>query len=135
MTMFDIRALHGNTADTVRDAPGSVIEVDYYYANEILLLSDEDIVAKAKADLDILLGSICQASQVVDAAVVRLPEGVNWYFPGSYINFTLLLRLLLFIEEHRVDFGLNLFRSGLRASSLREARGSFGLLVGLVQEC
>lgn len=84
MTMFDIRALHGDTVDTVRDAPGAVLEVDYYYANEILLLSDEDIVAKVKADLDSLLGTLCQASQVVDAAVVRLPEGVNWYFPGCY---------------------------------------------------
>ena len=84
MTVFDIRALHGNSADTVRDAPGSVIEVDYYHANQILLMSDEDIVAKVKGDLDTILGAQCQRSQVVDAAVVRLPEGVNWYFPGSY---------------------------------------------------
>ena len=84
MTMFDIRALHGSDAATVVDAPGSVIEVDYYHANEILLMSDEAIVAKVKSDLDTILGSQCIRSNVVDAAVVRLPEGVNWYFPGSY---------------------------------------------------
>jgi len=84
MTMFDIRALHGVNATTVADAPGSVIEVDYYHANTLLALSDEDIVSRAKQDLDNLLGSTCEFAKVVDAAVVRLPEGVNWYFPGSY---------------------------------------------------
>ena len=84
MTMFDIRTLHGNDAETVRDAPGSVIEVDYYHANRILLMNDEDIVEKAKADIDTILGMQCKRAQVVDAAVVRLPDGVNWYFPGSY---------------------------------------------------
>ena len=84
MTMFDIRTLHGNDADTVKDAPGSVIEVDYYHANRILIMNDEDIVAKVKSDLDTILGIPCKKARVVDAAIVRLPEGVNWYFPGSY---------------------------------------------------
>ena len=26
----------------------------------------------------------CGAAAVVDAAVVRLPGAVNWYYPGSY---------------------------------------------------
>lgn len=83
MTVFDIKGLHGEDASTVADAPGSVIEVDYYYASKLLVLSDEDIVAKAKRDLDtILVGS--STAKVVDAAVVRLPQGVNWYYPGSY---------------------------------------------------
>ena len=84
MTVFDIRALHGDDADTVNDAPGSVIEVDYYHANQILLMNDDDIVAKVKSDLDTILGTQCERAKVVDAAVVRLPAGVNWYFPGSY---------------------------------------------------
>ena len=83
MTVFDIKGLHGSEASTVADAPGSVIEVDYYYASKLLVLSDKDIVAKAKRDLDtILVGS--STAKVVDAAVVRLPQGVNWYYPGSY---------------------------------------------------
>lgn len=84
MTMFDIRTLHGNDADTVRNCPGAVLEVDYYYANELLALSDDDIIAKVKSDLDNLLGTQCEQAEVVDAAIVRLPNAVNWYFPGSY---------------------------------------------------
>lgn len=83
MTVFDIKGLHGSEASTVADAPGSVIEVDYYHASPLLVQSDEDIVAKVKRDLDsILVGS--RSAEVVDAAVVRLPQGVNWYYPGSY---------------------------------------------------
>jgi uncharacterized protein with NAD-binding domain and iron-sulfur cluster len=84
MTMFDIRALHGNNATAVQGCPGAVIEVDYYYANSLLSMSDDDIVATVKRDLDDLLGTKCQQSDVVDAAIVRLPNAVNWYFPGSY---------------------------------------------------
>lgn len=83
MTMFDIKGLHGNDAVTVADAPGSVIEVDYYHASKLLVLSDQEIVDKVKRDLDtILVGST--DAKVVDAAVVRLPQAVNWYYPGSY---------------------------------------------------
>ena len=84
MTMFDITALHGPHAPTVVGAPGSVVEIDYYHASTLLPLSDEAIVAKAKKDLDDILGTKCRVAEVVDAAIVRLPQGVNWYFPGSY---------------------------------------------------
>jgi len=84
MTFFDIRALHGDDAPTVRGCPGSVLEVDYYYANQLLVMSDDDLVAKVKNDLDTILGKACERAQVVDAAVIRLPNAVNWYFPGSY---------------------------------------------------
>ncbi|CAB9525521.1 chloroplastic/chromoplastic [Seminavis robusta] len=83
MTVFDIKGLHGDSASTVAGAPGAVIEVDYYHANKLLVLSDDEIVAKVKRDLDRILVDSRGAS-VVDAAVVRLPQGVNWYFPGSY---------------------------------------------------
>jgi uncharacterized protein with NAD-binding domain and iron-sulfur cluster len=86
MTVFDIQALHGADASTVADCPGSVIEVDYYHASTLLVMSDEEIVAKVKSDLDNILGTKCKSASVSDAAVVRLPEGVNWYFPGSYAD-------------------------------------------------
>jgi uncharacterized protein with NAD-binding domain and iron-sulfur cluster len=86
MTVFDIRALHGANASTVEDCPGSVIEVDYYHASTLLVMSDEEIVAKVKEDLDTILGTKCEQASVSDAAVVRLPEAVNWYFPGSYAD-------------------------------------------------
>jgi uncharacterized protein with NAD-binding domain and iron-sulfur cluster len=84
MTMFDISTLHGPNSSTVQDSPGSVIEVDYYYANKLLCMSDEDIIVKVKNDLDIILGHRCWVANVTDAAIVRLPEAVNWYYPGSY---------------------------------------------------
>lgn len=81
MTFFDITKLQDNV-----DAPGSVIEVDYYHAATLLVMSDDDIVSKAKNDLDVMLGEISTAAEVVDAAVVRLPSAVNWYYPGSYAD-------------------------------------------------
>jgi uncharacterized protein with NAD-binding domain and iron-sulfur cluster len=84
MTMFDIRALHGPDHPPADASIGSVVEVDYYYANSLLALSDDDLVRVVKRDLDNLLGIKCEQATVVDAAVVRLPDAVNWYFPGSY---------------------------------------------------
>ena len=82
MTMFNIRDLHGDNFSD--ETPGSVFEVDYYYANSLLVMGDEEIRDKAKKDLDTILGNECAAAEVVDAAIVRLPNAVNWYFPGSY---------------------------------------------------
>jgi uncharacterized protein with NAD-binding domain and iron-sulfur cluster len=84
MTLFDIKALHGEDARTVEGAEGSVLEVDYYHASDLLVMSDDDIVEKVKKDLDTILGVSCKSATVVDAAVVRLPNAVNWYYPGSY---------------------------------------------------
>ena len=81
MTWFDIKALHAPRMD---GEPGSVLEVDFYHADTLLQLDDDAIVAKAKRDLDTMLGAACARASVVDAAVVRLRNGVNWYFPGSY---------------------------------------------------
>lgn len=81
MTWFDIKKLHAPALD---GEAGSVIEVDYYHANSLLVMSDAEITAKAKRDLDQMLGSACQAASVIDSAVVKLPNAVNWYFPGSY---------------------------------------------------
>lgn len=86
MTFFDISKLHGDGDETIADASGSVIEVDYYHAATLLVMSDEDVVAKAKKDLDTMLGQTSISAEVVDAAVVRLPQAVNWYYPGSYAD-------------------------------------------------
>ena len=86
MTFFDITKLHGDKDESIADASGSVMEVDYYHAATLLVMSDEDIVAKAKKDLDVMLGQTSMSANVVDAAVVRLPQAVNWYYPGSYAD-------------------------------------------------
>ncbi|KAL7550456.1 hypothetical protein ACHAWF_017754 [Thalassiosira exigua] len=89
MTYFDITKLHGLGAYGERDADevaGSIIEIDYYHAATLLVLSDEEVVDKAKRDLDTMLGAQSADATVLDAAVVRLPQAVNWYSPGSYAN-------------------------------------------------
>jgi len=83
MTCFDIRALH---APALEHEPGGVVEVDYYHADPLLAMDDDQIVAKARADLGRMYGAQMGAASVVDAAVVRLPNAVNWYSPGSYKN-------------------------------------------------
>ena len=83
MTYFDITKLHGLDANKVS---GSIIEIDYYHAASLLVMSDEDIVDKVKSDLDTILGQQSIDAKVLDAAVVRLPQAVNWYCPGSYSN-------------------------------------------------
>jgi len=80
MTWFDIKKLHAPQLD---NEPGAVIEIDFYHASSLLVQSDEALVDKAKGYLDTMLPAAAAAS-VVDAAVVRLPGAVNWYFPGSY---------------------------------------------------
>ena len=87
MTMFNIGELHGvENKEVGESAPGSIIEVDYYSADSLLVMSDDDIIQKVKTDLNTILGVDCAIANVVDAAVVRLPNGVNWYYPGSYKN-------------------------------------------------
>jgi len=41
LDIFDLQALH----DEYRNQPGTVIEADFYHANQFLPLSDEEIVA------------------------------------------------------------------------------------------
>jgi uncharacterized protein with NAD-binding domain and iron-sulfur cluster len=84
MTFFNIRELHGDNYSDKDETPGSVIEVDYYHSDTVMVMSDEMIAQKAKRDLDTMLGAKCAAANVVDAAIVRLPNAVNWYFPDSY---------------------------------------------------
>ena len=88
MTFFDITKLHeldGNDGDGETPV-GSVIEVDYYHAASLLVMDDKSIAEKAKDDLDTMLGRDCKDAKVIDAAVVKLPQAVNWYSPGSYAN-------------------------------------------------
>ena len=79
-TWFDLKKLHAPRLD---NEPGAVVEVDYYHAGSLLGLSDAELEAKARRDLETMVPAFKNA-KLVDAAVVRLPEAVNWYFPGSY---------------------------------------------------
>ncbi|HEY9762106.1 MAG TPA: FAD-dependent oxidoreductase, partial [Trichocoleus sp.] len=78
-TFFDLNALH----DEYRQEPGSVIEVDFYHANQFLNLDDAEIVPLVQRDLAGCIPAFSEA-KVVDAGVVRLPQAVSHFAPGSY---------------------------------------------------
>lgn len=78
-TFFDLNALH----DEYQDESGSVIEVDYYHANQFLGLDDEQILPQVQANLAGCLPAFAEA-KMTDASVIRLPQAVSHFAPGSY---------------------------------------------------
>lgn len=78
-TFFDLNTLH----DEWRGATGSGIEADFYHANQLLPMSDEQLVAKVHRDLATCIPEFASA-KVVDSSVVRLPKAVTHFSPGSY---------------------------------------------------
>ncbi len=78
-TFFDLNALH----DEYKNEAGSVIEVDYYHANQLLALSDEQVIPLVQADLAGCLSAFGEAT-VVDQSVIRIRQGVSHFAPGSY---------------------------------------------------
>ena len=78
-TFFDLNALH----DEHRDEPGTVIEADFYHANQFLPLEDEEVIAIVKRYLATCIPEFGTAT-VIDSSVIRLPKAVTHFFPGSY---------------------------------------------------
>lgn len=78
-TFFDLNALH----DEHRNEPGSVVEVDFYHANQLIAMDDPQIVARVQADLATCVPAF-RAASVIDSSVIRLPRAVTHFFPGSY---------------------------------------------------
>jgi uncharacterized protein with NAD-binding domain and iron-sulfur cluster len=78
-TFFDLNALH----DEFASATGSVIEADFYHANQLLPMSDRDVIAMVQRDLATCIPEFQQA-QVIDSSVIRLPKAVTHFSPGSY---------------------------------------------------
>jgi uncharacterized protein with NAD-binding domain and iron-sulfur cluster len=78
-TFFDLNALH----DEYRNEPGTVIEADFYHGNQFLPLSDEQIVERVHSYLATCIPDF-QKAKVTDYGVVRLPQAVTHFAPGSY---------------------------------------------------
>lgn len=78
-TFFDLNALH----DEYKSEPGTVIEADFYHANQFLPLSDEEIVPVVQRDLAACIPAFREA-KVIDSSVIRLPRAVTHFAPGSY---------------------------------------------------
>lgn len=80
-TFFDLNDLH----DEYQNEPNTVVEADFYHANQLLPMSDAQIIAKVRQDLATCLPAFAEA-QVIDSSVIRVKEGVTHFFPGSYQN-------------------------------------------------
>ena len=78
-TFFDLNALH----DEYHDEPGTVIEADFYHANQFLSLSDEEILPIVQRYLATCVPAFGKA-KVIDSSVMRLPNAVSHFAPGSY---------------------------------------------------
>jgi uncharacterized protein with NAD-binding domain and iron-sulfur cluster len=78
-TFFDLNSLQ----DEYQDEPGSVIEADFYHANQLLPMTDQEIVAKVHRDLATCVSGFTTA-KVIDSSVIRVRQGVTHFAPGSY---------------------------------------------------
>lgn len=78
-TFFDLNALQ----DEYADEAGSVIEADFYHANQLLAMSDEEVINKVKRDLATCIPEFNKAN-VIDSSVIRVAQGVTHFAPGSY---------------------------------------------------
>lgn len=81
-TFFDLNTLH----DKYKEEEGSVIEVDFYHANQLLTMTDEEILKKVHNDLTCCLPDFA-LGKIVDYSIVKIPQGVTHFAPGSYQHF------------------------------------------------
>ncbi|BAZ38259.1 amine oxidase [Calothrix sp. NIES-4101] len=80
-TFFDLNALH----DEYRDEPGTVVEVDFYHANQFINLDNVEIIAIVQKYLKTCISEFGNA-KVIDSSIIRLPQAVTHFAPGSYRN-------------------------------------------------
>ncbi|KAK4529992.1 hypothetical protein CCYA_CCYA03G0849 [Cyanidiococcus yangmingshanensis] len=83
-TFFDLNVLHD---ETFGDAPGQVIEMDFYGASSLLVWDDDSIVNHCVRILQCCLRPNILEIRVLDSTVVRAPRAVTHFRPGSYQHF------------------------------------------------
>lgn len=79
-TLFNLNALQGEFADE----PGSVLELDFYHANQLLPLSDDAVIQKVMKDYLTRCEPRFAGAQVVDSSVLRFKNAVTLFGPGSH---------------------------------------------------
>ncbi len=80
-TFFDLNDLH----DEYHHELNTVIEADFYHANQLLAMTDKQIIEKVHRDVSTCIPAFGTA-KVTDSSVIRVKEGVTHFFPGSYQN-------------------------------------------------
>ncbi|KAJ0076674.1 hypothetical protein Patl1_35996 [Pistacia atlantica] len=78
-TFFDLNQIH----DEHKDGPVTVLQADFYHANELLPLEDEDVLAKVMPYLSKCIKGFDTAT-VTNKEIRRSPKSLTHFFPGSY---------------------------------------------------
>ncbi|EOX97594.1 Phytoene desaturase 3 [Theobroma cacao] len=78
-TFFDLNVIH----DKHKDDPVTVLQADFYHANELLPLKDELVVEKVMSYLSKCIKDL-EGATVVDEEIQRFPKRLTHFFPGLY---------------------------------------------------
>ncbi|KAL6209206.1 hypothetical protein ACLB2K_020149 [Fragaria x ananassa] len=78
-SFFDLNAIH----DDHKDSTETVLQADFYRANELLVLTDKQIVAKVTSYLSNCIKDFENAT-VINKEIGRFPKSSTHFFPGSY---------------------------------------------------
>ncbi|KAA0045754.1 phytoene dehydrogenase-like isoform X1 [Cucumis melo var. makuwa] len=78
-SFFNLNAIQ----DEYKDESVTVLQADFYHANELLPLNDEVIVEKVKSYLSTCIKDFENAI-VVKKEIGKFPESLTHFFPGSY---------------------------------------------------
>ncbi|KAH9568425.1 hypothetical protein CY35_03G076600 [Sphagnum magellanicum] len=79
-TLFDLNALQTEFADNV----GSVLEVDFFHANQLIPLEDDAVIDKVMKKYLTKCDSRFKTAKIVDASVLRFKSAVTLFAPGSH---------------------------------------------------
>nr|XP_027088170.1 uncharacterized protein LOC113709571 isoform X2 [Coffea arabica] len=78
-TFFNLNMIY----DEHNDDLGTVVQADFYHANDLLPLKDEIIVKRVMSCLSKCIGDF-EKAVVVDKDIERFPKYLPHFFPGSY---------------------------------------------------
>ncbi|KAL5791235.1 hypothetical protein ACOSQ2_006123 [Xanthoceras sorbifolium] len=78
-TFFDLNQIH----DEHKEDLVTVLQADFYHANELLPLKDEHVLEKVMSCLSKCIKDFDTAT-VTDKQIQRFPKFLTHYFPGSY---------------------------------------------------
>ena len=79
-TFFDLNKIY----DEHKDDSATVIQADFYHANELMPLKDDQVVAKAVSYLSKCIKDFSTAT-VMDHKIRRFPKSLTHFFPGSLL--------------------------------------------------
>ncbi|GFS34665.1 hypothetical protein Acr_00g0035250 [Actinidia rufa] len=78
-TFFDLNSIY----DEHKDDTVTFVQADFFHANELLPLKDDDVATKAVSYLSRCVKDFENAT-VIDKEIGRFPKSLTHFFPGSY---------------------------------------------------